>query len=286
MDHLPLNRLKCAGCRSFRSIFEYPFRVDGCRCNTCYYCWWLKDGVTDPFSRYGTQEPLEQLPEHQQPLQQTSQECQPSSPITPRYCSSCNQRRDPSQFNGFKTCEICRATNRKTQYRKYQRHVNKCPCPQPSRQDLGRAHLQIWVEKAGEQELHSDHHGLFHPKYKRQPLTIDDYFQDLDPQQVAHLRQKYKERQARTLHRRELQRQREERIERERHEWEERLKRERHEREERLRRIERKRYEREEQLLQDPLEQHRIYKEGQVNNKTVEVIYWDEGDIPIYAFRR
>ena len=137
MEDLPLNRLRCAGCRSTRSIFDYPFRPDGRRYNTCYYCRWLKQGIIKPLQKCPPRLPLEQALE--QSLQQTSQgrgelqeqqEEQPSQPPSPRYCSSCNQRRQPSQFSRFKTCEICRATNRKAQYRKkHQRHANKYPQP-------------------------------------------------------------------------------------------------------------------------------------------------------------
>src|SRR5450432_3067050 len=38
MDQLPLNRLRCIGCSSFRPITAYPFSTSGFRKSTCDSC--------------------------------------------------------------------------------------------------------------------------------------------------------------------------------------------------------------------------------------------------------
>jgi len=38
MDTLPLNRLRCSGCKSFRSITSFPFHENGYRLYTCETC--------------------------------------------------------------------------------------------------------------------------------------------------------------------------------------------------------------------------------------------------------
>ena len=54
--------------------------------------------------------------------------------------------------------------------------------------ELAETHLQQWVQRAGEQEVRA---GLSISKgleplhfHKRQPLTIDDYFQEEEPEQL------------------------------------------------------------------------------------------------------
>ena len=38
MDTLPLNRLRCSGCKSFRPITSFPFHENGYRLYTCETC--------------------------------------------------------------------------------------------------------------------------------------------------------------------------------------------------------------------------------------------------------
>jgi hypothetical protein len=38
MDTLPLNRLRCSGCKSFRPITSFPFYENGYRLYTCEIC--------------------------------------------------------------------------------------------------------------------------------------------------------------------------------------------------------------------------------------------------------
>ena len=160
-EHLPLNRLICAGCRSSTSVSEYPFRPNGLHCVTCVYCQWRKQ-----------KKPLQEQPP-QQPLQQSLE--QPSQYTSPRYCSSCNQPRQPSQFGRFKTCEICRATNRKALYRRFQRELQRYP--RPPLLQLAHAHLEEWVKDSGEEEVHGKWiSGRWwpHPDYKRRLLTVEE----------------------------------------------------------------------------------------------------------------
>ena len=98
---------------------------------------------------------------------------------TSRYCSGCNQLRQPSQFGRFKTCEICRTINKKAQL---QRARQGRVYNQGHRIQRAQRHLQQWVQQAGEEEVHNTEMrskgGLPHAYKKRRPLTIDDYLQE------------------------------------------------------------------------------------------------------------
>jgi hypothetical protein len=56
-----------------------------------------------------------------------------------------------------------------------------------SLRELGQAHLRAWVEEAGEEEVQHRDYGKILPQYKWPPLTIDDYFQKMDPEEEEQL---------------------------------------------------------------------------------------------------
>ena len=168
---LPLNRLRCARCHAFRSISEYPFAVGGLHFETCIYC---------QLSRSYKQQ-------SQQKLQQTTiQQIQQDSLLQiSHYCSSCNQLRHPSQFDQFKTCNICRTTNKKAKCQRIQKAQLH---NQRIRVSLAEAHLQEWVQRAGEEEVHTAARKSkgweqldFH---QQKPLTIDNYLQEEEPEKL------------------------------------------------------------------------------------------------------
>jgi len=86
------------------SLAQVDFRVslgpDGLQLTTCVYCQFRR--------KQWAQQKLQQAQQAQHPPQHVRQPRQ-----NPRYRSSCNQPRQPSQFGQFKTCDVCRATNKK-----------------------------------------------------------------------------------------------------------------------------------------------------------------------------
>ena len=140
---LPLNHLCCTRCHVFQSISEYLFAVGGLHFETCIYCQLSR--------KQQYQQKLQQISIQQTSIQQTQQDSLQKTQVS-RYCSSCNQLRQPSQFSRFKTCEICRTTNKKA---KRQRIQNGLYLSQHSRVPLAEAHLQQWVQRAGEEEVHA-----------------------------------------------------------------------------------------------------------------------------------
>ena len=161
--NLPPNRLFCSHSRCFQSISEYPFRDDGLRLMNCIYCQF----------RQKQKSPQKQKSQQKQ-SQQDSLE-QNSS----RYCSSCNQLRHSSQFGQFKTCEICRAINKKALR---QRRRKILLYNQPNCTPLAEAHLQSWQQNLGENEIRATKYKC--STYTRQPLTIDDYLQEEEPEKL------------------------------------------------------------------------------------------------------
>jgi len=186
MDLFP-NRLFCPRCHSPRSISEYPFGPDRLRLTTCIYCQFRRKQQAEEKLLQHPPQRIPHLPEQVHQPQQTT-----------RYCSSCNQPRQPSQFSQFKTCDLCRSTNKKSQRRRSQKgylHNQQLSQRRPL-QELAETHLRQWVQRSGEEEVIitsqiSKGWGsrLLNP---RRPLTIDDYFQEEEPEQ---LRKRWLERQ-------------------------------------------------------------------------------------------
>lgn len=307
MENFPLNRLICASCRSVRSISEYPFNPDGLRFETCFYCRWRKQKA---YKKRLQNQPIQQA--SQQTSQQSLEQSSPSQPTPPRYCSSCNQPRQPSQFGRFKTCEICRATNRKAARRKYKRdwanflqdHFQDKP---PTLQESAQAHLGGWVEERGEEEVHTywenepywiSGRWHTHDKYKRRPLTIDDYLQKIGPQELGQLQRRYKdrqeERQENRLRRQELDRQHDARRRQWRLERERALQREAEQQQQAMDKWYENHPELKRQLdrLKESIEQQEKEREGRIQEELGEVddeverIDYNDVDIPIYALRR
>ena len=180
--NLPLNCLLCSCCHCFRSISEYSFHDDGLHLITCIYC---------QFTR--KRQSQQRLQTQQLSSQQTQQIL--AQYTLPRYCSSCNQLRQPSQFSQFKTCEICRTTNKKAQLRRTQEgRLHR----QRHRMQRAERHLQQWVQLAGEEEVHAasmKSKGFkLHSWFKKQPLTIDDYLQEEEPEKLKQWLEKQQQR--------------------------------------------------------------------------------------------
>jgi hypothetical protein len=194
----PSNRLFCSHCCRFRYISEYPFRDSGLRRISCIYCKFRrkqksqeKQSQEKQSQEKQSQEKQSQKKQSQEKQSQEKQSQQNSSQQNSlqqnflHYCSSCNQPHQLSQFGQFKTCETCRAVNKKALRQRRQKILLE---NQPSQIRLAEAHLQAWVQHAGEEEKHTAWRKSrgFDPLevFKRQPLTIDDYFQESEPEKL------------------------------------------------------------------------------------------------------
>ena len=71
----------------------------------------------------------------------------------------------------------------------------------PLLQELAQIYLQQWVQQAGEEEVYTIARRSkgWEPLLKRRPLTIDDYLQDIKPQEQLQQEEQYKQRKQRRV---------------------------------------------------------------------------------------
>jgi len=150
MDSLPPIRLYCGRCHCLREISEFPFRRDGYRQQNCLFCQYQQLDTCQR-EREARQQGCEtQRSGEREEYEDTAEYGGSES----RYCSACNQRRKASLFGRFRTCELCRSTNKKSLSRKRKREKEE----EKEKENLApterrEQHLYTWVKLRGEEAV-------------------------------------------------------------------------------------------------------------------------------------
>jgi hypothetical protein len=199
----PINRLYCSDCKCFRLITQFPFGLNHFRLGTCLLCRARRRNrdesnrnQCDRDQSDRDQSNRDESNRDQSDRDESSQNQQEYNARL-RYCSGCNQLRQPSQFTKFRTCEICRKINTKAQRRRVQQGQQSNSQQQSDYlRHQAEVHLRQWVQQSGEQELKSQKYYPLPPlnEHKRRPLTVDDYLQEIEPQEQEQLLKQQEER--------------------------------------------------------------------------------------------
>jgi hypothetical protein len=153
-DSLPPTRLYCGRCRSLREISEFPFRLDGYRKQNCLFCQYQQREARH--QRKARQQGCEaQRSGEREEFEDTEEHTEEYGGSESRYCSACYQRRTASLFGRFRTCELCRSTNKKSLSRKRKREKEE---KEEEKENLAptearEGHLHTWVKLRGEEAV-------------------------------------------------------------------------------------------------------------------------------------